>query len=65
MSEGMEFKLETGVKVQVVGTAPANLPYLRVEGADGSYLGSLDLAEMVDLRDALSAGLKHRSQVVS
>lgn len=57
--DGVEFVTHRGAKVQVVGRASRDeRPYVRLEGADGEYLGSIDAEEAVALRDALTRALR-------
>ena len=52
---GVEFTTSGGAKVQVTGWASkGHKPYLRIEASDGDYLGTLDLADLRKLRDAIT-----------
>ena len=59
----VEFKTDGSITIGVVGRAPTDLPYLRLGDAEdgGHYLGSLDLDDMVALRDAITRAVKHRA----
>lgn len=56
LSEG-----HTPTVLSVVGKWPANRPYLGVYDEEG-FVGSLDCDQMVALRDALTAAVKHRPE---
>lgn len=57
-----ETKTHLKATVSVVGTAPTNTPYLRIEDGHGVYLGTIDGDDLVALRDAITAAIKGRNR---
>ena len=44
-------------EVEIIGSKPEDLPYLRIEDGEGKYIGSIDGATLYHLKNALVRAL--------